>query len=81
MEQLLLIYRTIVTVPCWLLFYEGIGMGSLLTSLMRGAHPSHQQLPCLSTSLARQGMFPQCQQAASHALAVLIGLGMIHRRI
>ena len=36
MEQLLLIYRTIVTVPCWLLFYEGIGMGALLTSFMRG---------------------------------------------
>ena len=53
MEQLLLIYRTIVTVPCWLLFYEGIGMGSLLTSLMRGAHSSHQQLPCLSESLDR----------------------------
>ena len=36
MEQLLMIYRTIVTIPVWLLFYEGIGMGSLLTSLMRG---------------------------------------------
>lgn len=31
-----MIYRTIVTIPVWLLFYEGIGMGSLLTSLMRG---------------------------------------------
>ncbi len=36
MEQLLLIYRTVLTVPCWLLFYEGIGMGPLLTSFMRG---------------------------------------------
>ena len=31
-----MIYRTIVTIPVWLLFYEGIGMGSLLTSLMQG---------------------------------------------
>ncbi|CAK0735440.1 hypothetical protein CVIRNUC_000581 [Coccomyxa viridis] len=38
MEQLLLIYRTIATIPVWLLFYEGIGMGSLLTSLMRGLY-------------------------------------------
>ena len=36
MEQLLLIYRTLLTIPCWLLFYEGIGMGALLTSFMRG---------------------------------------------
>ena len=36
MEQMLLIYRAIVTIPCWLLFYEGIGMGSLLTSFMKG---------------------------------------------
>lgn len=37
MEQLLLMYRTVVSVPCWLLFYEGIGMGALLTSLIRGS--------------------------------------------
>ena len=35
-EQMLLIYRTMVTIPCWLAFYEGIGMGSLLTSFMKG---------------------------------------------
>lgn len=40
MEQMLLIYRTIVTVPCWLLFYESIGLGSLLTSFMKGGPPA-----------------------------------------
>ena len=59
MEQLLLMYRTLLTIPCWLLFYEGIGMGALLTSSMRGelpvslscAHRSdHASMPCHHTA-------------------------------
>lgn len=71
MEQLLLIYRTVVTVPCWLLFYESIGMGALLTSFMRGE--PLVPLPCRSCVVSRYMSSciltaPPCKPAARNAM-------------
>ena len=36
-EQFLLMYRTVATVPCWLLYFHSLAMGDILTSGMHGA--------------------------------------------
>lgn len=36
-EQFLLMYRTLATVPCWLLYFHSLAMGDILTSGMHGA--------------------------------------------
>ena len=36
-EQGVLMYRTLVTIPCWLFYFQSIGMGDVLTSCMNGA--------------------------------------------
>ena len=35
-EQAVLMYRTLVTVPCWLFYFQSLGMGDVLTSCMNG---------------------------------------------
>ena len=89
MEQLLLIYRTIATIPVWLLFYEGIGMGSLLTSLMRGEallwwsfwHPCYLREPlsclCWSTcpELACRSQ-PSCSEQPPEVIASRMYAGL-----
>ena len=40
-EQVVLMYRTLVTIPCWLFYFQSIGMGDVLTSCMNGI-----ALPC-----------------------------------
>ena len=35
-EQVVLMYRTLVTVPCWLFYFQSIGMGDVLTSCLNG---------------------------------------------
>ncbi|KAK9917011.1 hypothetical protein WJX75_009971 [Coccomyxa subellipsoidea] len=38
LEQVLLMYRTIAAVPCWMLYYDSIGMGAFWTSSMHGLY-------------------------------------------
>ncbi len=43
LEQLVLMYRTIAAVPCWLLYYDSLSMGAFWTSSMHGE--SHSLYP------------------------------------
>ncbi|EIE26740.1 hypothetical protein COCSUDRAFT_64636 [Coccomyxa subellipsoidea C-169] len=38
LEQLVLMYRTIAAVPCWLLYYDSLSMGAFWTSSMHGLY-------------------------------------------
>lgn len=42
LEQVLLMYRTIAAVPCWMLYYDSIGMGAFWTSSMHGESRSEK---------------------------------------
>lgn len=37
LEQLLQMYRTVVTVPCWIMYYNSLGMGFFWTWCLHGA--------------------------------------------
>ncbi|CAL8467079.1 g6615 [Coccomyxa elongata] len=38
LEQLMGMYRTVATVPCWLLYYDSLNMGAFWTSSMHGLY-------------------------------------------
>lgn len=45
-EQFLLMYRTLATVPCWLLYFHSLAMGDILTSGMHGAAGAYLACSC-----------------------------------